>query len=417
VHGGEQDRDANPSQAALTMGRLASSVHSQSQSKASQPAEKQASDSIQQAGDQGAAQQFVVSIPAIALSEVSFSRSMQREAASPCQPAFATVLRSDASSIEQTGSDGADTSQSVVPPSVSPTSTDPSLLSEGTAATLIEQPTFAVGSTFSQGMILSKSDGTGILTDKTSQFKNSGATFTANSGDASSLITISAQDSISADHSAQNGNPLPQHALGDSSAATPLPVKPLESTVTQIAPVLNHTASVSFSQLHRASGTSDAPIKAQDSANAAADQLERASSTATGGISTARLIQSMSESEMRVGMHSAEFGNITIRTSVSQQQLMAQINVDHSELGSAISAHLPSLQSKLGSEFGVRASIEVNQPGGSVNGGNGQSSHQNQKMTSQSIAPEASALSAESDRMPLPGQSLEVDGSRLDIRA
>jgi hypothetical protein len=96
---------------------------------------------------------------------------------------------------------------------------------------------------------------------------------------------------------------------------------------------------------------------------------------------------------------------------------MAQINVDHSELGSAISAHLPSLQSKLGSEFGVRASIEVNQPGGSVNGGNGQSSHQNQKMTSQSIVPEASALSAESDRMPLPGQSLEVDGSRLDIRA
>jgi hypothetical protein len=125
----------------------------------------------------------------------------------------------------------------------------------------------------------------------------------------------------------------------------------------------------------------------------------------------------MSETEMRIGMHSAEFGDISIRTSVSQQQLTAQINVDHSELGGTISAHLPSLQSKLGSEFGVNASIEVNQLDGSVTGGNGQSSHQKQNMISPSIAPDSSAPSAESDRMPLPGQSLEVDGSRLDIRA
>jgi len=94
------------------------------------------------------------------------------------------------------------------------------------------------------------------------------------------------------------------------------------------------------------------PIKAQDSADAAAEQLERTGSAAAAGINSARLIQTMSESEMRVGMHSAEFGDISIRTSVSQQQLTAQISVDHSELGSAISAHLPSLQSKLGSEFG-----------------------------------------------------------------
>jgi hypothetical protein len=342
---------------------------------------------------------------------------MQRETASPGQPAFATVLRPDASSIEQIGSDGAETSQSVVSPPISPTSTDPSLLSEGIPATLMEQSTFAVGSTFSQGMILSKSDGTGTLTDKTSQFKNSGATSTANSGDTSSSKTSSAQDSISADHSAQNGNPLHQHALGDSSAATPLAIKPLESTVTQINPASNHTASVSSSQPHNAPSTSDRLIKAQDSADAAAEQLERASSTAAAGISTARLIQNMSESEMRVGMHSAEFGNISIRTSVSQQQLIAQINVDHSELGSTISAHLPSLQSKLGSEFGVHASIEVNQPGSSVTGGNGQSSQPNQKMTSQSVAPDSSALSAESDRIPWPVQSLEVDGSRLDVRA
>ena len=411
VIGSEQNQDADPGRATLTIGRLASSAHSQPQSKASQPAEKQVTDSTQQAGDQGAAQQLVVSMPAVSLSEVTI-RSMQCEAASPDLPTFATVLGSNANSIEQTGSNGADAIQSSVSPSTSPATTD---LSEAIAAELIAQSTLAVGSTFSQSMILSKGDATSTLTDKTSQFKSSGATFTVNSNDTSSSKASSAQDSISADHSAQNGNPLLQHALGDSSAATPLAVKPLEATVTQTVPVSNHTASVSPGQPHAALSATDVPIKAQYSADAAAEQLERAGSAAAAGISTARLIQTMSESEMRVGLSSAEFGDISIRTSVSQQQLMAQISVDHSELGSAISAHLPSLQSKLGSDFGLHASIEVNQLGGSVSGGNGQSSHQNHKMTSQSVPLDSSALPAEGDPITLPGESL--DDSRLDIRA
>jgi hypothetical protein len=207
---------------------------------------------------------------------------------------------------------------------------------------------------------------------------------------------------------------LSQHAPGDSSPATPLAVKPLEASVTQTIPVSNHTALASPSQPHAASSMSDVLIKAQDSADAAAEQLERAGSAAAAGISTARLIQSMSESEMRVGMHSAEFGDISIRTSVSQQQLMAQISVDHGELGSAIAAHLPSLTSKLGSEFGLHASIEVNQLGGSVAGGNGQSSHQNHKMSAQSVPPDSFKLHTDGDPITLPGESL--DDSRLDVR-
>jgi hypothetical protein len=346
---------------------------------------------------------------------------MQGEAASPAvsanSPAFPAVLWSNANSNAQSRSGGADASQSSIASSAPPASTDPSSLSEAIAAELIEQSTLAVGSTSWQSMIVSKDGEAGTLTDKTSQFKSSGATFTVNSGDTSSSKVSSAQDSVSADHSAQNGSPSLQHALEDYSAATPLAIKPLEATVTQTVPVSNHTTSVSPSQPHAASSANDVPMKAQDSADAAAEQLERAGSAAVAGISTARLIQTMSESEMRVGMHSAEFGDISIRTSVSQQQLMAQINVDHSELGSAISAHLPSLESKLGSELGLHASVEVNQLGGSVTGGNGQPSHQNHKMTSQSVLPDPSALNAEGDWMPLPCQSLDVENSRLDIRA
>jgi hypothetical protein len=359
--------------------------------------------------------------PAVTQSAVSFGRSIQSEAAFSTVPAelpvFSSVPRSNANSTAQAASGAADESQSAVPASASPASTDPSLLAAASAAELIEQSAFAVGSTFSPGMILPIGDGAGTLTDKASQFKSSGATFTVSSGDTNSSKASSAQGSIAADHSAQNANPLPQHAPGDSSTAAPLAIKPMEASVTQPVPVSNHAALASPSQPHAAPSTADALTKAQDSADAAAEQLERAGTTAAAGISTARLLQSMSGSEMSVGMHSAEFGDISIRTSVSQEQVMAQINVDHSELGSAIAAHLPSLQSKLGSEFGLHASLEVNQLGGSFTGGNGQPSHQNYKATSQSVPLDSSALNAEDDRMPLPGQSLEVEDSRLDIRA
>lgn len=412
--GSGQNRGAGYSRAASTIERPGSSAQPQSQSKASQPIEKQTSDSIQQAGDQDAAQQLVASIPAATLSDSSFCRSTQCAPASPDLTASATILRSNPNSIEQTASDEADASQSGVPPSASPATTD---LSEAIAAELIEPTTFGVGSTFSQSTILTEGVDEGTLTNKTSQFKSSGATSTVNSTDAGSSKNLSAPPSSTNDHSAQAGSVSFQHVQGDSSTAAPLAIKSLESIATQTIPVSNHTAPVSPSLPHTASSTTDGLIKAQDSADAGAEQLERAGSTAAAGISTARLIQSMSESEMRIGMHSAEFGDISIRTSVSQQQLMAQISVDHSELGNAISAHLPSLESKLGSDFGVHASIELNQPGGSVTGGNGQPSHQNQKMTSQSVSPDSSALNAGGNRMPLPGQSLEVDNSRLDIRA
>jgi hypothetical protein len=380
--------------------------------------------SIPQTGSNGAdASQSQVSVSAASsgtLPNVSLGRSMQRVAASPTVsadlPAITTTQPSNANSIAQTGSDGADASQSPVPAATSPAATDLSFLAGGSAAQFIEQSAFAVGSTFSPGMILPVGDGAGTLTDKASQFKSSGATFTVNSGDANSSKVSSAQGSISADHSSQNANPLSQHAPGDSSTATPLAIKPVEASVAQTIPVSNHTALASPSQPHAASGTSDVLTKAQDSADAAAEQLERTGSAAAAGINTARLLQTMSESEMRVGMHSAEFGDISIRTSVSQAQVMAQINVDHSELGSAIAAHLPSLESKLGSEFGLHASFEVNQLGGSFTGGNGQPSHENYKATSQSVPVDSSTLNAEDDRIPLPGQSLEVEDSRLDIR-
>ncbi len=76
-------------------------------------------------------------------------------------------------------------------------------------------------------------------------------------------------------------------------------------------------------------------------------------------LSGAQLIQTMHQSEMRLGMNSAEFGNISISTSLTRQSLSAQISLDHSELGRALALHLPAMEDKLGSSFGLPTRIEV----------------------------------------------------------
>ncbi len=77
------------------------------------------------------------------------------------------------------------------------------------------------------------------------------------------------------------------------------------------------------------------------------------------GASSAQLIQSAGQTEMRLGMRSAEFGNISISTSVSHQAISAQISLDHTELGRALAVHLPAIEEKLGSAYGLHARVEV----------------------------------------------------------
>jgi hypothetical protein len=65
-------------------------------------------------------------------------------------------------------------------------------------------------------------------------------------------------------------------------------------------------------------------------------------------VSTARLVQGIHDSELRVGMRSGEFGDISIHTSLSRSAISAQISVEHGELAKVIAASLPELRSALG---------------------------------------------------------------------
>jgi hypothetical protein len=166
------------------------------------------------------------------------------------------------------------------------------------------------------------------------------------------------------------------------------------------------------------SGLEDAPRAIDPREVPASIQSDGGEAIAASGINGAKLIQAMNESEMRVGMHSNEFGDISIRTSVSQQQMSAQISLDHSELSQAISAHVSAIQTKLGDEYGLHASIEIDNHGSSFSGGSENSSQGDQRSFAGSLRSESSADQAEADAGPSLGTLVAAgNGHRLDIRA
>lgn len=81
--------------------------------------------------------------------------------------------------------------------------------------------------------------------------------------------------------------------------------------------------------------------------------------TELSGLSSAQLVQSMHGSEMRIGMHSDEFGAMSINATVNHQALAAQLSFDHPELSRAMAVHVPAIEEKLGSAYGVSARVEV----------------------------------------------------------
>jgi len=89
-------------------------------------------------------------------------------------------------------------------------------------------------------------------------------------------------------------------------------------------------------------------------------------------INTAKVIQSMGQTEMRVGMNSTEFGNISIRTSTTRDAIVAQISLDHGDLAKELTVHLPEIQEKLSSV--APANVRIDLTGSSIGQGSGTSS-------------------------------------------
>lgn len=219
-------------------------------------------------------------------------------------------------------------------------------------------------------------------------------------------------------HGADNNNQQDQNSQ-PSTVQAPVPAKTPDAVPSHLIP----TAPIAKQGDTSPSGTvtqgSDSgPHHVAESGSVSSDPMAAAASAGASGINAARVIQSMSGTEMRVGMHSSDFGEISIHTTLSQLQLQTQISVNHSELGTAIATHIPTIQAKLGSDHGIHASIEVSQMGSSLSGNPGQSSSQrNQKAFVPTPANINDPTPVDAGYSGLRAPPAAIEESRLDIRA
>ena len=210
----------------------------------------------------------------------------------------------------------------------------------------------------------------------------------------------------------------PSAQVASAHAAEPAP-KPADASAPQPQTVAVQAGVPGTPTQHSTAAAPDAAWRGVSQQQVpASTHAESSETVAASSINTAKLMQTMSETEMHVGMHSAEFGDISIRTSISQQQLVAQISLDHSDLSQAISAHVSTMQTKLGEDSGLHTSIEVHNLGSSPSGEQGQSSPREQR----GFTPSTGMDSAEPPAEENIGVSMGVlaaaaNGNRLDIRA
>ena len=245
-----------------------------------------------------------------------------------------------------------------------------------------------------------------------------------NSGNPDAAVAIASGVATAGD--ATNGSGKSSAHIAQGTPAESSQSSVAAQRVSDIASSHSHAETVVIqsvsSQASIATRTANTPIDASHSGGlrqtVEASDTDVAPAMATSAISDARLMQTMNESQMRIGLSSNAFGDISIRTSISGHQLVAQISLDHGELSQAMTAQVSSVQTKLNDEHGLHALIEINHHS-SPQSADAESSSQRER--SSATAPLASSNVAvlPEERSSL-SQETNVNAdneTRLDIRA
>lgn len=172
---------------------------------------------------------------------------------------------------------------------------------------------------------------------------------------------------------------------GDAAQSTQPLARPVDNNPSQMqaqAIVTSAPSHETASPAPHLPGTLSDASRPTDSQDLPATHSEVGVVATTPEIRSATLVNALNGTEMRVGMQSGEFGDISIRTTMSPQLMHTQISLDHGELSQVISNHVSAAQAKLGDELGLRASIEINHSGASLQGNAGQSSQRQQNTSS-----------------------------------
>ena len=141
-------------------------------------------------------------------------------------------------------------------------------------------------------------------------------------------------------------------------------------------------------------------------------RIQAAATYANSLLHSARLVERLGQSELRVGIQAGEFGNVDIRTSMVRNQFTAQISVERGELGKVLASELPNLQNKLSEQRLPGANIILQNQSSGGSAGFGQGSRQNQTMP-QIVIPQSSEGEPAPALMALADASISTE--RLDV--
>jgi hypothetical protein len=140
---------------------------------------------------------------------------------------------------------------------------------------------------------------------------------------------------------------------------------------------------------------------------------------ATPFVSSARLIQSIQQSDMRVGLNSLEFGAISIHTSTERGVISSEITLSHEELARTISSHLSAIQETPGTPQVFSVRVDTSSPTHGDSSGPSQHSpdDRQQQQTGRTTQSRSTELQPRSEyTLPVAARNLDGLDARLDIR-
>jgi len=197
---------------------------------------------------------------------------------------------------------------------------------------------------------------------------NGNAQSGAGKGSTSSSFAPAAADSQTADNSAMSAT-----KAGDVSASA----VPVGTQVAHAASSANDAPGATAKTDGHAAAALQSPVPGTTEADA---RIQAAATYANSLLHSARLVERVGQTELRVGIQTGEFGNVDIRTSMGRNQFTAQISVERGELGKVLAAELPNLQNKLSEQRLPMANITLHNQSSGGSAGFGQGSRQSQTM-------------------------------------
>jgi hypothetical protein len=177
----------------------------------------------------------------------------------------------------------------------------------------------------------------------------------------------SPSDQTSSQETSPSGDQSQSGSGQQGQSPEPIPVSLASHTTAAIDHVQNSAIASTVQSAPTSAGAPGHSTKSPDTAAPVANSLPQAPPI----INTAKLIQSIGQSEIRVGMRSNDFGNISISTSTTRDLISAQISLDHGELARTLAVHLPEMQAKFGGTQAMDVRIDMNGQGTSGGMSNG----------------------------------------------